>query len=258
MFHAGATAVTRGILMLVTFVLLLTACLLSCTPPLTVPVKTVNFNQPGGKQRPTLLVFLPGIRDKSAVFAEEGFVSAARASGIQADMIGVDAHIGYYLEKQFIRRLKEDVIDPAKLQGYRNIWLVGISLGGFGSIWYDLENPGDLAGIVALSPYLGEPEVVDEVSRAGGLAVWRPAPYGELDDQHMIWRELKNYEQQDKNRKRVYLGYGLRDKFAIADGLLAAVLPQEQVFTIGGEHDWATWQTLWNEILKSDAFRQSN
>jgi pimeloyl-ACP methyl ester carboxylesterase len=249
--------VTRHILLLALSAAM-ASLLASCTPPVTRPIGTVRFSLPEVNRQQTLLVFLPGIRDKSAVFAEEGFISAAQASGIQADMIGVDAHIGYYLEMQFLARLKEDVIDPAKLQGYRNIWLVGISLGGFGSLWYDLENPGDLAGIVALSPYLGEPEVVDEVARAGGLAFWRPAPYGELDDQHMIWRGLKNYEQQDKNRKRVYLGYGLRDKFAIADGLLAAVLPQGQVFTIEGGHDWATWQTLWNEILKSNAFRQSN
>ena len=101
------------------------------------------------------------------------------------------------------------------------------------------------------SPYLGEPEVIGEVGRAGGLVAWHPAAHGELDDQHKIWRGLKKYERQEKNRQRVYLGYGRDDKFAEADGLLAAVLPPDQVFTCAGGHDWPTWRILWERILPS-------
>lgn len=238
-------------------IILIAALLPSCTPPTTVPIKTVDLSPPGGKQRQTLLVFLPGIRDKAAVFAEEGFVSAVRASGIKADMIGVEAHLGYYVKKEFLPRLKEDVIAPARRLGYTNIWLVGISLGGFGAIWYDIENPGDLTGIVILAPYLGEPEVVEEVARAGGLTFWHPVLNGKIDDQHKIWRGLKTYEMRENSEHRVYLGYGLQDKFATADGLLAAVLPPTQVFTIEGGHDWSAWRPLWDSILKSRAFARS-
>jgi pimeloyl-ACP methyl ester carboxylesterase len=245
--------VIRHIIYLVPFALL-ALFLLSCTPPVTVPIKTVDFTPSGGKRRPTLLVFLPGLRDGSAVFADRGFISALRASGVEADMIGVDAHLGYYEKKQFLQRLKEDVIDPARQQGYRDIWLVGISLGGFGALWYDIENPGDLAGVVALSPYLGEPDVVAEVARAGGLKGWRPDGNAELDDQHRIWQGLKSYESREKSLKRLFLGYGLEDKFAAPDGILAALLPPEQVFTIKGGHHWPVWRTLWAEILKSRVF----
>jgi pimeloyl-ACP methyl ester carboxylesterase len=254
MFHPGTTAVTRVILILVPFVLLLAACLLSCAPPLTVPVKTVNFTASGEKQQPTLVVFLPGLRDRSAVFADEGFTSALRASGVEADMIGVDAHLEYYVKKQFLVRMKEDVIAPAKRQGYRNIWLVGISLGGFGALWYDIENPGDLAGVVALSPYLGEPEVVAAVARAGGLKGWHPEGNGEPDDQQRIWQGLKSYESGGKSLNRLYLGYGDKDKFAVPDGMLAALLPPEQVFTVEGGHRWPVWRALWDEILKRRVF----
>jgi pimeloyl-ACP methyl ester carboxylesterase len=245
--------VTRHILFLIPFVLL-ALFLLSCTPPVTVPVKTVNFTPPGGKRRPTLLVFLPGLRDRSTVFADRGFIAAARASGVEAEMIGVDAHLGYYKKKQFLVRMKEDVIDPARRQGYRNIWLVGISLGGFGALWYDIENPGDLAGVVALSPYLGEPEVVSEVERAGGLKEWRPAGTGEPDDQHRIWLGLKSYESSEKSLNRLYLAYGLEDKFAVPDGMLAAILPRDQVFTMEGGHRWPVWRELWDAILKRRVF----
>jgi len=245
--------VTRHILVLIPFILL-ALFLLSCTPPLTVPIKTVNFTPPGGKRRPTLLVFLPGLRDRSAVFADKGFISAVRSSGVEAEMIGVDAHLGYYERKQFLVRMKEDVIDPARRQGYRNIWLVGISLGGFGALWYDIEYPGDLAGVVALSPYLGEPEVVAEVARAGGLKVWHPAANVEPDDQHRIWQGLKSYECSERTLNRLYLAYGLEDKFAAPDGILAALLPPEQLFTIKGGHHWPVWRTLWDEILKRRVF----
>ena len=244
---------TRRILLLI-LLSLFAACLLSCTPQTTVPIGTVNFTRPGESRQDTLLVFLPGLRDNSGVYADEGFVAAAARSGIKADMIGVDAHLAYYLEKKFLKRLKEDVIDPAKRKGYRKIWLVGISLGGFGALWYDIENPGDLTGIVALSPYLGDQEMVDEVSRAGGLAAWHPPAGGDLDDQHRIWRGLKSYERRESCAGRVYLGYGLQDKFATPDGMLAAVLPPEQVFTIEGGHHWPVWRTLWDDILKSRVF----
>jgi pimeloyl-ACP methyl ester carboxylesterase len=247
--------VTRHFFFLIPFILL-ALFLLSCTPPVTVPIKTVDFTPPGGKRRPTLLVFLPGLRDRSAVFADRGFISAVRASGVDADMIGVDAHLGYYEKKQFLQRMKEDVVDPAKRQGYRDIWLVGISLGGFGALWYDIENPGDLAGVVALSPYLGEPEVVEEVARAGGLKGWRPAANLELDDQHRIWRGLKSYESPERRLNRLYLGYGLEDKFATPDGMLAALLPPEQLFTMKGGHHWPVWRALWDAILKRRVFER--
>jgi pimeloyl-ACP methyl ester carboxylesterase len=235
---------------------LLAAFPAACTPPTTIPIGTIDFHNSPGSRHDTLLVFLPGLRDKPGVYAEEGFIEAAERSGLKADMIAVDAHLGYYKEKKLLGRLKEDVIEPAKRRGYRRIWLVGISLGGFGAIWYDVENPGDLAGIVALSPYLGEPEMVDEVARAGGLRKWRPPAERELDDQHRIWRGLKSYEKREKSTGRVFLGYGCGDKFATPDGMLAAVLPGDQVFTMDGGHAWPVWRALWDEVLKHRVFEQ--
>jgi len=233
------------------------ALLASCTPATTVPIGTIDFNRPGSKQQQTLLVFLPGIRDKAEIFADKGFVSAVRGSGVEADMIGVEAHIGYYLKKEFLPRLKQDIIDPARLRGYRNIWLVGISLGGFGAIWYDIEHPGDVTGIVAFAPYLGEPEVIGEVAAAGGLPGWRPPENIENDDQRKIWRGLKSYESRKRTLNRLYLGYGMEDKFAAACGMLAVLLPPAQVFITRGGHDWSSWRPMWDAILKSTILSQT-
>jgi len=241
--------IQRQILVLILSVLS-TAPLMSCAPLTTVPIGTVAFSQQGTKRQQTLLVFLPGIRDRAGVFADEEFVSAVLESGFSADMIGVEAHLDYYVEKQFLPRLKQDVIDPARQQGYRNIWLVGISLGGFGAIWYDIEHPGDLTGIVALAPYLGDPEMITEVAESGGISVWQPPENIENDDQRKIWRGLKSYRDGSRTVNRFYLGYGMRDKFALSCGMLAQILPAGQVFTNTGGHDWSSWKPLWNAILR--------
>ena len=52
-----------------------------------------------------------------------------------------------------VDRLKEDVINPAKEKGYTKIWLVGISLGGLGSLLYAMEHPSDIEGMLVLAPY---------------------------------------------------------------------------------------------------------
>jgi pimeloyl-ACP methyl ester carboxylesterase len=221
-----------------------------CVPATTTPIPTVSFNRDNAPRHHVLLVFLPGRHNDPVSYDEEGFVAAVRRAGVQADMMAVDAHLGYYQEYTFLPRLKEDVITPAKQQGYRQVWLVGISLGGFGALWYDIENPGDLAGVVALAPYLGDPEVVGEVRLAGGLAAWNPPQDGVIDDQHKIWRGMKTYTEREKSGKRLFLGYGLQDKFAEADGLLAAVLPPDQVYSIAGGHDWPTWKVLWDRVLR--------
>src|SRR5712672_3477612 len=53
-----------------------------------------------------------------------------------ADIVVADLHFGYYLRQTAIERLREDVILPARTRGYQCISLVGISLGGFGALYY--------------------------------------------------------------------------------------------------------------------------
>jgi pimeloyl-ACP methyl ester carboxylesterase len=50
---------------------------------------------------------------------------------------------------------------------------------------------------------------------------------------------------------QIYLGYGLDDRFKFSDGLLAAALPADHVFTTEGGHDWGPWLVLWKRALDS-------
>ena len=188
-------------------------------------------------------------RDEPESFKSEGFAEAVREAKPAVDMIGVDAHMGYYLKGIFPARLREDVIIPAKEKGYDRIWLIGVSLGGLGALWYDGRYPGDLAGVVAIAPYLGEPETSREISLAGGLAKWNPGYIAPNDFPKQIWRGLKMYTQRKKNFSNVYVGYGLQDGFAATNAVFCRVLPEKQVSTCNGGHDWDTWRLLWAEIL---------
>jgi len=241
------------LIMVLSFLLLM--IITACAPETVVPMRTVNFSNERMPQRQTLIVFLPGRGDSVERFREEGVIAAAKTAGVDADMIGAEAHIGYYLERTFLPRLREDIILPAKRHGYRKIWLVGISLGGFGSIWYDIEHPGEVTGVVALAPYLGEQEIVDEVKEAGGLVKWNPSPGENIDEQRKIWVRLKSYLLKERNAGRVFLAFGQEDRFAEANRMLAEILPLEQSFTTIGGHDWSTWKFLWKEILKHNLFR---
>jgi pimeloyl-ACP methyl ester carboxylesterase len=200
-------------------------------------------------------VLLPGRRDTVERFEHEGFIRLVRDAGITADLVAVNAHLGYYYAEQVVPRLKQDVITPARAEGYEQIWLVGISLGGFGGLWYDGEHPGDLTGLVLLAPFLGYREIIDEVAAAGGVRQWEPGA-ATRDYQRELWRIVKGYETPERSSGRVYLGYGLDDDFARPNGMFATILPTAQVMTTNGGHDWPTWRGLWMTVLNTPAFRQ--
>jgi pimeloyl-ACP methyl ester carboxylesterase len=239
------------------FLLLLAVALLisACTTmrPVTAPVDTRWYRQDGTPNR-TLLVLLPGRRDSIGTFEEEGFIRLIQNADIPADMVAVDAHLGYYHAQQVVPRLREDVILPALATGYENIWLVGLSLGGFGALWYDRDYPSDIKGLVLLAPFLGYHEIIDEVSAAGGVRTWTPGEAWNDDYQRKIWRMVKGYEPPSRSAERVYLCYGLNDSFARPDGMFAAILPPAQVLTAEGGHDWSTWRNLLSTLLTRPEF----
>jgi pimeloyl-ACP methyl ester carboxylesterase len=231
--------------------------LLACLPlllagcyrpkPATVPLRTLAMSQ-GTADAHCLVVFLPGRGDEPEDFVRHGFPAALQRAGSRCAMLGVDSHLGYFEERSIVTRLQEDVIDPARARG-QDVWLVGISLGGLGALAYTREHPDAVKGLVLLSPYLGEDDVIQAVQAAGGLAAWSPQGASGARDSRDLWMFLQRLGQPGSNLPPVWLGYGRSDRFAGPDGMLAAVLPAGRVVTLGGHHTWRTWRRLWEKVI---------
>jgi pimeloyl-ACP methyl ester carboxylesterase len=242
------------------------ACMLAaslvfgCVPRTRVPIEFIRYDANARETGRMLFVFLPGNGDAVTVFEKRRIIEAVRERGLQADMIAVNAHIGYYLNGSVFTRLKEDVIDPAKARGYAQIWMVGNSLGGYGSISYMRSYPDDVSGVVLLGPFLGDKELIGEIKKAGGLSTWDP---GIIRDNSMedwnkhIWLWVKGCAKEKQSKGRIYLGYGLNDRFSFAQAFLASSLSPEHVIAINGGHDWSTWMKIWDLFLDRDIFSAS-
>lgn len=231
--------------------LLLSGC--SFLRPATVPLATDSDRSSCSAKTETLLVFLPGAYSAIDEFVREGFVQEVRQRRMAADIVMADAHMAYYNNRTVIDRLEADVLVPARAAGYRSIWLVGISVGGFGALIHEEQMPGGVTGIVAIAPYLGERSLTREIAAAGGLSAWQ-APTGDLAPEQMetrLWRWLQTQVKSPSGEgsTALYLAYGTEDRFADSHRLLAAALPPQRVFTTPGGHDWAPWRRLWQQLL---------
>ncbi len=207
----------------------LAAGLAACLPQLPVRVPILTLGYPAGPRTDTVVVMLPGIRDRARVFERERFVAAFQRRGLPVDIIAVEAHLGYYVDGSLVRRLHEDVVGPA-LEHYRHVIFVGVSLGAYGAIRYTMSHPEGVDAIVLLSPFLGP--FMRRLAAAGD------------DDFNETWDWLKG-----TTHPRILLGYGHGDAFLASDIALAAVLPRGDVVTVAGIHWWITWRALLSRML---------
>jgi pimeloyl-ACP methyl ester carboxylesterase len=200
-----------------------------------------------------LLVMLPGVKDRPQDFVQHGFISAIRKHGWPIDIVAVDANMDYYIDGTIVDRLVTDIIGPARGR-YRQIWLMGISLGGLGCLNYVRAHAGHVHGVVVLAPYLGARGTIAGIARAGGLACWEPAGLEPDDEDQLLLAWIKSYRGHEPGIPPIFLGYGTADRFIAASTLLAAVLPPLNVVSVAGGHDWAAWTKLWGLLLERDVF----
>jgi pimeloyl-ACP methyl ester carboxylesterase len=200
-----------------------------------------------------LVVLLPGIGDAKEDFKRQGFARAFHDHGSPCELIALDGHFGYYANGTIVERLHDDVIAPAHARGLERIWLVGISLGGLGAALYARDRPGEVDGLVMLSPYLGEDAILDEIEKAGGPRAWHPASLPEERDLRGLWVWLQRYGTPGIERPPLLLGFGNSDRFARGHRMLASLLPPERVLHTRGGHTWHAWRRLWRQVLATGA-----
>jgi pimeloyl-ACP methyl ester carboxylesterase len=237
--------------MMVGLAIMLTGCSWFAKAPMDV----LYYSADEGTPQRNLFIFMRGIGGSHTSFEEEGLVDDVRTMGLPFDMAAPNAHLGYYTGRTLLVRLKTDVIDPARAQGKDNIWLVGFSMGGLGSMLYLREHPDDIEGICLVAPFLGDEDIIEEIQAAGGVRSWSPGVYDADDDyQRMLWHWIKD-NVAGNSPVPIFLGYGTDDDFAPANALLAELLPENHVVRIPGGHDYPTFKALWDLFLDSGIYR---
>jgi Serine aminopeptidase, S33 len=202
-------------------------------------------------QAPALLVILPGANMAPIELVQQGFVAAVRQQNLAVDVMLPDANLNYVFDGSMMQRVAEDVVGPARAQGYQRIWLAGISLGGFVAMGYASLHPGEIEGLMLMAPYCGRRPLLKEIQEAGGPAQWRRSakPRNEQDIDHDLWMWLSQPDGVAAGRPSIWLGFGTDDRLAPANEVLAGLLPAAQVRRVPGGHDWPPWRALWAQWL---------
>jgi pimeloyl-ACP methyl ester carboxylesterase len=231
-----------------------------------------DINACAKTQAPVLLVLLPGANMTTQELQEEGFVAAVRKQGLAVDVAIADANLRYVFDGSMMRRMADEVVGPARAQGYQRIWLAGISLGGYVALGYAQKHPGQIEGLMLMAPYLGRRGVIDDIRAAGGPAAWRRTAQPRTsaatpeDIDHGLWMWLtadrdntlladRDNTSNAAQRPPIWLGYGSEDRFADSHKLLAGLLPTDRVQAVPGGHDWPPWRALWSQWLQRGAIR---
>ncbi len=237
-------------------------------------------------------VLLPGVFSRADDFVTEGFVADLKRVAPGCEVLLADAHLGYFAEGQLLQRLREDVVQPAggapstpnasraasaagaghaepalRTTGVApdtpparpvRPWLVGISLGGLAALAYAMRHGNEIAGVLAIAPYLGRRELLRDISAAGGPVAWGRTPqtpgvpsepHAAIEDE--LWRWLARPGIGSATAgPPIHLGFGRDDRFVDAQRLLQALLPAGQTDVVDGGHDWPPWRALWQRWLQ--------
>lgn len=235
---------------------LLSATIAGCSAPrpALIPMETLRDAVSCATVAPALLVMLPGAYSRPEEFRTQGFVSAVRRRALAADIVLADAHLGYFTERSVIRRVREDIVLPNRRAGYRQVWLVGISIGGLAALGYAARHGDEIDGAVLIAPYPGSREVLSEIAQHGGPAAWRrrwrTVPGGAEDDlEREVWAWLADATTAPEGTPGVYLGYGRDDRFADGNRMMATLLPAGRSMAVPGGHDWTAWRPAWEAWL---------
>lgn len=225
--------------------------------PAPTPLRTLRYESPAQPAK-CLFVLLPGAGDHAEHFRDQGFVEDLQNSGRSIDIRAVDATIGYYMKGTILDRLEADVIAPAKARGYQEIWFVGPSMGGLGTLLYSRAHTAEVTGVLAIAPFLGDPDVIEEIAAAGGLKQWQAPPRNDAmsrdNYQRELWRWLQAATEGREAAPQIFLGYGMADRLSRADSLLAEALPASHVFVTTGGHEWPVWRRVLGGFLQSPKF----
>ena len=208
------------------------------------PISAIRLAAPAPNGTPEAVVVLPGFGDDAERMRDRGFAAAVQRAWPHADVLLTNATFAYYSKGSLVPRLEQDVIAPAR-QRYAKVWLAGASMGGSGTLLYERQRPGQVAGLLLMAPFLGDEDLLDEVRAAGGILKWEPGPPPAAVDgenwQREIWRVIKDWTRDPALARRAWLLVGTSDKLLASARLAAPALPPAHYVEVEGGHTWQVW-----------------
>jgi pimeloyl-ACP methyl ester carboxylesterase len=198
-----------------------------------------------GRNAPTRVLLLPGAYAQPSDFVQHGFVRAVRERSLEVDLVFAGFGLQEISDGSIFARLWDEILAPARTLGCE-LWMGGISLGGYLALGCAERHQGALAGLCLFAPYLGSHLVTSEIERAHGVHSWRPGELTEDDEERRVWHFIRAL---GAGSLPVHLGLGREDRFGRRHALMAAALASDSVDVVPGGHDWTTWHELWGRFL---------
>lgn len=217
-----------------------------------IPTQLIHAPQPAHR----VVVMLPGRGDDLGGLQKQKVAALIQQTWPDADVILTGLTMPWYRAGLATTRLHDEVIAPLQAHGDRQVWLAGISLGGLGALLYDEAYPGQVHGMLLLSPYLGDATIPREIRAAGGLSMWQPGPVqpiGPATFQRELWRYLKHWSTDPARTQTVWLAYGASERFREAIELVSPSLPVDHAFMLPGHHNWTLWKPALRKLLDAAA-----
>lgn len=225
-------------LFVVTAILLTAGC--SFSRPITTPIEHQYFNY--DESNTTLVLLLPGFGDTPSHFVKHGTVEQIVGCRPDVNVLGIDAHFGYYKKNIITEHLHDDIIRPAKIAGIKQIWLMGISMGGLGSLIYRQAYPDDIQAVILMAPYIGDWDDLTLYQRQPQQA--RKTVSAKLIH---LWDGLT---ASGTLAPPITLASGANDSLKKQHLWLASLIGNHHAVTEPGGHKWQVWKNLWPRALQ--------
>lgn len=200
--------------------------------------------------RDTLIVMVPGALMSPQDFLAVGFDGDLARHWPHAALIPASIDVNQLDVDACVATLHDQLLALTAAHPRHRLILGGISLGAAVALHYARRHATPLHGLCLLAPYPGSRITTQAIRAAGGPGQWQLTEAQARDSEFLLWQWLI----AGHGEVPAYLGYGKDDRFADGQALMAEAMPAALHHTVPGDHDWPTWQSLWQDFVARQPF----